>query len=488
MNLLSIKLRNLLGPVAMCAAVSACGTTATTTSTEDTATATDTASDTGTTTDTAGGTDTTTGTDTVTTTDTSTGVDAAPDVVVADPTPVDVTDDIKADTKWTADHIYILKKHIFVTAGTLTIEPGVTVKGGAGTSLVITPAAKLDAVGTAQKPVVFTSSKAVGSRAPGDWGGIVFLGKAPINVTGGTSKIEGFPAGVAGTEYGGTDPKHNCGKLKYARVEFAGFELAKDNELNAVAFGGCGSDTEVDFVQTHMGSDDGIECFGGTVNLKHIVISQCLDDGLDWDFGWVGNVQYLVVQQSTGSNQGFESDNNKNDNDALPRSMPTIYNATLIGSDAEPGKAAQQQMGMHLRRGTAAHLYNFIVAHFADFTIDVDGKSTVAQTQKDLFLKNSILFDNGLQSAWVDPKDNDEAFDEGKFFLGEATVQQVDPKLTAATDKAAPNFKPAAGSPALDASKAATPPTGGFFNDKATFIGAIGESDWTAEWTAYPAK
>jgi hypothetical protein len=466
---------------AFCATLGACASSSPTTNSN---TAGSTANDI------AGGGETTAAVDASSAADTaSRASDAAgKDTAAAAPTELNVSDEIKADTKWTADHVYILKKHIFVSAGTLTIEPGVTVRGGAGTSLVIMNTAKIHAVGTAEKPIVLTSAKPEGARVPGDWGGLVLLGKAPINVTGGTSKIECFPAGVVGTDFGGTDPKHDCGKLKYVRIEYAGFELTKDNELNSLSLGACGSDTEIDFVQTHMGSDDGIECFGGTVNLKHIVVSQCLDDHLDWDFGWQGKVQYAILQQSVGSNQGIEGDNNKNDNDATPRSGPTIYNATLVGSDVAPGKGAQQQMGMHLRRGTAARLYNFIVAHFADFPIDVDGKSTVAQTPKDLFVKNSIFFDNGAQEAWADAKDNDGGFDEGKYFKAEPTVHLVDPKLTAATDQTKPNFMPMAGSPALDASKAATPPADGFFNDKATFIGAMGPTDWTAGWTAFPAQ
>ena len=150
--------------------------------------------------------------------------------------------------------------------------------------------------------------------------------------------------------------------------------------------------------------------------------------------------------------------------------------------------ANQKQMGMHLRRGTAGKLYNVIVEHFADFPIDVDGASTVAQTPASLFLKNSIIFDNGNQATWADPTDNDAGFNERMFFTNEATNQEVDPKLTAEMSPTAPSFKPQAGAPPLTAAKAATPPSDGFFDPAATFIGAVGDTDWTAGWTAFPAN
>ncbi len=405
------------------------------------------------------------------------------------PTRVDVTGEITADTTWTADHIYVLKTHIFVRSGTLTIRPGVKVLGDNGSSLVITTGAKIDVQGTAAAPVIMTSSQPVGSRLPGDWGGLVLLGLAPINVTGGTSQVEGFPAGTSGTAYGGTAAAHDCGKVNYLRVEFAGFELAPNNELNALTIGACGSATQLDHIQTHLGSDDGVEFFGGTANIKHLLVSQPQDDGLDWDFGWVGKAQFVIVQQSAFSNQGFESDNNVNANDAVPRSKPTIYNASLVGSDRAPGGANQRQVGMHLRRGTGVAVFNSIITGFADFPIDVDGASTVAQTPNNLSIKNSIFWDNGNQATWVDPTDNDAGFDEGMYFKAEISNKQVDPRITSALNLASPNFHPGANSPALTVANAAPPPSDGFFDATAMYLGAVGgAADWTLGWTAYPAN
>lgn len=226
----------------------------------------------------------------------------------SNPETVQVTEDIKADTTWKTGNTYVLTKHIFVESGTLTLEPGVTVKGQQGSSLVITRQARINAVGTAEKPIVFTSSEPVGSRAAGNWGGLVLLGKAQLNIPNVTEQsIEGFVVGSdARTLYGGTDDAHNCGTLKYVRIEFAGFKLLNNSELNGLSMGACGSATQVDYLQVHRGLDDGVEMFGGTANLKHVLVTLTDDDGLDWDFGYRGNVQFLIVQQ--GENLGEQRD------------------------------------------------------------------------------------------------------------------------------------------------------------------------------------
>ncbi len=411
---------------------------------------------------------------------------------------IDVAQNITADTPWKALNTYTLKSHVFVESGTLTIEPGTVIKGDENASLVITQNAKLDAVGTAEKPIVFTSSKPEGSRKAGDWAGVVMLGKARINVAGGSQKIEGFPASQTGTTYGGTDDAHDCGKLKYARIEFAGYELSEGNELNGLTMGGCGTATEVDYVQVHLGADDGVEMFGGTANLKHIVITQPDDDGLDWDIGWRGNVQFLVVQQNGDvGNNAFESDNNPNNNEATPVSNPTVYNVTLVGSGLGPKQAGKTQQGMHLKNGTAGTLRNVIVSHFADTAVDIDKASTATEYNEGrLSLQSFIFWDvanlvDTIPSAPNKSSDGTVAdttgFDE-KTLLAAAGNRVVDPQLGDALNLTAPNFQPAAGSPALVAANAATPPAGGFFDPSATFVGAVGSVNWLAGWTAFPAN
>ncbi|MBS1124778.1 MAG: putative lipoprotein [Deltaproteobacteria bacterium] len=416
--------------------------------------------------------------------------DAPPGVTVVDVP----AGDIAVDTHFTADHIYILKGYVFVTGGTLTIDAGTTIKGDNGSALTITKDAKLNAVGTADKPIVFTSSAA--TPASGDWGGLVMAGKGPINVPGGTNKIEGF-ADTFGERivYGSATPDatHDCGKLKYARIEYGGFALSVDNELNGLTLTACGSQTVIDFVQVHLGLDDGIEVFGGTVNLNHVVVTQPDDDGLDWDLGWTGKAQFVIIQQRAGrGDKGIEADSNRSDGDLAPRSAPEIWNATLIGSD---GAVGDPQGGMHLRRGTAGKINNAIIAFFPKFAVDIDNAVPGSVAQFDagaLAFKNTYFVKAAAQTAiWPanfdvggnPPAENDGGLDEAAVLGGDATNHQdVDPQLTDPKGLTAPSWKPAAGSPVLTG--CGTPPAG--LDQTATFCGAIGTVDWTAGWTRFP--
>ncbi len=401
--------------------------------------------------------------------------------------------ELAGDTTWVASKTYTLRGQVFVTAGTLTIEPGTVIEGDAGSVLVITKNAKLSAVGTAAKPIVFTSSAA--AARSGDWGGVVLLGAAPINVTGGKNKIEGFPDSVGvKIEYGGSDAAHDCGKLVYARIEYAGFRFGTDNELNGLTLGGCGTATEIDYVQSHLGLDDGVEIFGGTVDVRHLVITQPDDDGLDWDLGWSGRAQFIIIQQKAGlGDKGFEADNNNSNNDALPRSSPEIWNVTMIGGDSP---MAKKQGGLHLRRGTAARISNSIIAYFNQFPVDVDGASSVGQWNSGgLSLAHTYLLKAAAGPLWM--ADFDKAgnplaendcvagvcLDEQAALTAETTNQlDTDPMLGDAKNLTAPNWKPANGSPVLTG--CGTPGAG--LDPTATFCGAIGATDWTAGWTAYP--
>ncbi len=420
------------------------------------------------------------------------GEDApTPTPAPTDPETLEVTEDIHADTTWTAGNTYVLSKHIFVESGTLTIEPGVTVQGRQGSSLVVTRQARLQAEGTREKPIVFTSAEPVGSRAAGDWGGVVLLGKGALNIPGVTEQsIEGFVVGSDNrTLYGGGDDSHNCGTLKYARIEFAGFKLLNNSELNGLTLGACGSATTVDYVQVHRGLDDGIELFGGTANLKHAVVTLTDDDGLDWDFGYRGKVQYLIVQQGENlGNNGLEADNYAKAPDASPRSAPEVWNATFIGRAAG---GTEKSIGMTLKAGTAGSLHNIIVMGFADGAIDVNGKQSADQVRGGALAIHDSLFWSlkGSNTALpAESTDNDDGLDEHAAFVGGTTGNSfADPMLTAASDTKAPNFAPKTASPALSPSVIA-PASGGFFDASARFIGAIGSEDWTAGWTAYPEK
>src|SRR5690606_10355066 len=177
-------------------------------------------------------------------TDPDSGTDPDPDPVdcpdLEDREEVLVSGEIDEDTTWTCDNLYILTDLTFLVDGsTLTVEPGTVVQGDVGAALVSTVGSRLVAEGQANAPVVFTSSLEEGDRGPGDWGGLVLLGAAPINVSGGVDSVEGIASSDAAGEYGGDDEDHDCGSLEYVRVEFAGYEIATDNELNGISVAGC---------------------------------------------------------------------------------------------------------------------------------------------------------------------------------------------------------------------------------------------------------
>jgi hypothetical protein len=409
---------------------------------------------------------------------------------------------IAKSCKLTADRRWRLMGQVTVPEGvTLTIEPGTTVVGTFGTPvsfLLVDRGGKLMAEGTKDKPILFTSEKAAGERAPGDWGGVVLKGHAHLNLPGGEGELEG-DAG----KYGGLANPNNddsSGSLRYVRIEFVGRIIAANNELNGLTLGAVGRGTKIEYVQVHQGLDDGFEWFGGTVDVKHLVASSGQDDGFDWDFGYSGRGQFLVHQQYLpDGNNGIEADNNATNNDLTPRSNPTFYNMTLVGTGRASAPMAQKRFGMTLRRGTAGKLHNLIVTGYKDAGVVLTEDSTVQQMMSGaLDLTHSIFFGNGAddtknvydpaQSGLPrDPADPNKAFDVKAWLLSAARMnREVDPQLTRPFDTATPDFRPAAGSPALVGAKA--PPQDGFF-ESVSYVGAFdATNDWLAGWTAFPAN
>lgn len=409
---------------------------------------------------------------------------------------VDVTADITADTTWSKKNVYVLKQLTYVASGTLTIEAGTTVLGDSASALIVSRGAKLVASGTATEPIVFTSSLPVGQRGgpQGDWGGLVFLGRAVINTMGGENNAEGLVDDPK-NKYGGTDDAYDCGTLKYVRVEFAGRPLSANNELNGITLNACGSATTIDYVQVHRGVDDGIELFGGTVNMKHLVITGSDDDGLDWDKGWTGKAQFVVTAQIPGrGNHGIEADNDATNPALTPRSAPTLFNVTLVGRNPDTAASEGPSRGLILRAGTAGKLSNMVVMNFTDKGFIVDGNPSKEQwTLGALAVSHSLFFQNPTMGVLdymaplkADGGVADNGFNEPTELAAPSLNNRfdIDPKLAAPTSVSAPSFKPLADSSVLMGG--ATPPNDGFFDSSATFIGAVGTTDWTAGWTAYP--
>ncbi len=402
---------------------------------------------------------------------------------------------ITEDLTLTSDIQWVLRGMVAVgddvNQTILTIEPGTTIYGESSTNgfLVITRHSKIMAEGTADAPIVFTSSKEVGSRSRGDWGGLIINGLAPVNGCEEEGVVcESFGEGGTGW-YGGDDAADNSGVLRYVRVEFAGTIISPDNELNGIAFQGVGSGTTVEYIQVHMNKDDGVEFFGGTVNVKYALVTGPADDCFDWTDGWQGMAQFVVLQQyDDAGDQGIEADNNAEDNAATPRSKPTLSNFTIIGS---PDSEASD-LGMLLREGTGANISNFIVTGFNDACLDLDHTETFENAMSgdtlsgELTITNSIL-DCVTNFKMDNEKDEDDnaitdPFSVEDFYNDQDGNQLTDPQLADAMNQAAPDFSPASGSPALSGGQA---PSDAFFTE-ASFIGAIGsDNDWTQGWTTH---
>lgn len=400
---------------------------------------------------------------------------------------VRISTDITSDTVWETGRRYVLEDTIFVENANLTIEPGVTVEGESGAALIVTPSAKLFARGSRNQPVLFTSSKEPGQRARGDWGGVVLLGNAPVNQP--NAAIEGVPESDHRGQFGGNDELHSCGVMQYTRIEFAGFEVYQNNELNGLTLGGCGSNTIIQHVQVHRALDDGIEMFGGTVDLKNILVTGAADDSIDWDWGWRGRVQFAIIQQhrDVGDN-GFEGDNNGSNHSAAPRSEPTFYNVTLYGS----GRSAKEHRAILLREGSGGHFHNMIIDSFAIEALDTRDEVSALVGMNALSFSHNLLANNGrLGNLTIvnETDDDDFGFNEELWIRSpehQNTIQVETGLQPSVNSESSPHFRPRGSARSMTAKR---PPKSEFFDESAMYPGAVNPratSTWLDDWVALP--
>ena len=401
--------------------------------------------------------------------------------------------DITNNTTLLAVNRYLLDGTVFVKNNvTLTIEPGTVILGKKSSTrpaLVITRGAKIVANGTFTKPIVFTSDQAAGQRNPGDWGGIIILGKAVVNTPTGEFAIEGLPSSTDAT-CGGNDDADNSGVLRYVRIEFPGIAFAPNIEINGLTMGAVGSGTIIDNVQVSYSGDDSFEWFGGTVNCKHLVAYKGLDDDFDTDYGYRGKIQYAVALRDpaladvSGSN-GFESDNNAAGAYTPVRTQPVFANVTLVGPKATRTTTVSNNFkrAAHIRRASQLNVFNSILMAYPDGILMDGAKVCTAATGDSVKVKGVILAcDTNLRT-------NVSSFNAANWFSTAAynntqiTTQnnRADVMLTDPFNAAAPNWLPMAGSPALSGGVATTDP----FFEATTFRGAFGTVNWTAEWTQF---
>ncbi len=424
--------------------------------------------------------------------------------------PETLVGDVTTNKTLTNDRVWILKGQVKVKNGaTLSIQEGTVIKSDVTEkgSLIITRGCKLMAVGTADKPIVFTSGKPAGARGPGDWGGIVLLGNAPTNKT--NPQIEG---GIS-EQYGGTDAADNSGTLKYVRIEYAGIAAFQNSEINSLTLGGVGSGTVIDYVMTAYANDDAFEFFGGTVNPRHLVAYATADDDFDFDFGYTGTVQYAVSLRDPkfvdpgDAGNGIECDNDGQSTNQTPFTRPVISNMTIVGPNGAAGTASNHNYGNRWRRATNMVFLNSIILGSQKGGAAFESKPTY-----DFFLANAATnYNNNIiytvataKVAWTDSStarlyttgyptpmtsaQRDAMIAEASAPLL-AKLTEVGNTVAASADAVGltdpfnlsnPNFLPKTGSPAL---------SGTFKSfagiENVAYRGAFGSTNWLTTWTNF---
>lgn len=417
---------------------------------------------------------------------------------------------IVTNTLWTKSNVYELAGIVRVDSGaTLTIEPGTRIEGQSTqvSALFIHRNGRIIADGTALEPIVFTCTAA--TKAKGCWGGLVISGYAPINTgTTGAPMARGdtttSPAclqnqGEGGAPiYGGCSATDSSGVLRYVRSEYAGFILSANNELNGITLNGVGNRTVVEHIQVHAGLDDGLELFGGTVNLKWVYLTANSDDSFDFSDGWIGKAQFFVIQHdSLDSDKGIEADNAATLLDAEPRTIPQLWNFTLVGKANPAGTggpaANNSEAALHIRKGTRPKMFNFVVHKF-DRGLDIDDASTCVNIGTELELEQSVFAGNlNLGETDADPTCGSYTTPavEAQFIQDAANLNTVVTDSAAVAnlmlnpiEVIAPDFRFRA------SQTGATPPNDGFFDVAATYVGAVPPANaarsnipWYAGWT-----
>jgi hypothetical protein len=317
------------------------------------------------------------------------------DAPINTPLSTTLTGNINTTTTLTADKVWTLKGYVYVTDGAkLIIQPGTTIisdiseKG----ALCIERGAQIIAEGTSAKPIVFTSGKAVGERTPGDWGGIVILGRAKTNRT-----SEPTIEGGIGRAFGGTNDFDNSGVLKYVRIEYAGIAAMPNSEINALTLGGVGSGTIIENVQTIYANDDAFEFFGGTVSPKNLYAYATADDDFDFDFGYTGTITNGVAKRdaqfvdSGDAGNGVECDNDGTGSGAQPVTHPKLLNMILVGPNVSTA-LSNHNVGLRFRRGTQFTMKNSIVWGWMKGGLSLESNETTQWVKDDVsvFETNSV--------------------------------------------------------------------------------------------------
>ncbi len=424
-----------------------------------------------------------------------------------------ISSHIVTETTWTNDRVYVLEDMIHIVGAQLTIEPGTQIRAKPQAGLISRSGSRLHAEGTREEPIVFTSDEDPGRRLAGDWAGLALVGNAPVN-------RDDFLLRVDSDEHGrplvgGSDDTWDCGTLRYVRVEFGGSEVAMEvngqtelhKALNGITLAGCGSETTVEYVQSHLSDDDGIVAFGGSVDIRNAVVTRAQNDGFGFDTGWRGTAQYLAVQQDGGGEDAIEIQNLAEDHHGEPVSDGQIYNYTLIGNDRQQ---SEWQMGIFFKRGGKGKLSHGIIQGHPSAGLYVEGEVSGEHAHNgDLVVQNTLFYDIGADGdGWFDWIDIEKA-DEWDLVDGQETAAGYEGFLASdysmftdpqhnnvfgedpgfdgdPYDRSDPGWVPAPEH--TTGGEIEPPPESEGFDPTGNFLGAFAPNStpWTDGWTSYP--
>ena len=321
-----------------------------------------------------------------------------------------------------ANNTYKVNGSLIMASGTtLEIPAGMTITAlasGANVYVAISQGAKIIANGTADNPIVFTSDAS--SPSAGDWGGLILLGKAPINSVTGSSTST---SEIASLPFGGTDEADDSGIIRYVRVEYSGGAADGQSENNGFSFYGVGNATVVEYIQAFEGKDDGIEFFGGTVNASYVSVVNAQDDSIDWTEGYRGTITNAYVKHGADHDKGIEADGYNTDfsNAAGFFSKPTVTNLTIIGLGSSNGNEA-----IRLRAGTQGIFNNVMIQGFEE-GFDLDGDAGDNPTGAGVLSGDLSVTDVTFTDVTLNMKnDTGETFTEADLISGEGNGNGTD--------------------------------------------------------------
>jgi len=415
------------------------------------------------------------------------------------------------DVTWTSDYLWVLSDLVFVDNGqTLRIEPGTVVKGRDGegknaSALVVARGGDIFAEGTAQKPIIFTSIKDdltttddLPANFRGGWGGVIILGRAPINTAAGLHAIEGVPPTAFRNVYGGKDADDSSGVLRYVSIRHGGTILKEDEEINGLTMGGVGRGTTIEYVEVFNNQDDGFEWFGGTVDAKHLVSAFATDDSYDIDQGYQGRGQFwLAVQNSYYADHAGEHDGGEADyggEDSKPYSTPQLYNVTYVGS----GISGTGSTALNLRDNFAGAYHNSIFADFPGTLVRIEDVPGTEADSRARFEEGTLRLDGNLFGQIAGSFVTEEGMvmhgvvaNEGAFGrqVAEALSSNntlISPVPLRTLERSSRGFlralDPRPTDRVLNVSGVAEPQDG-FFED-VDYVGAFGpDENWAVSWT-----